>query len=1319
MKKKLLAALLVILLVLQVFAPATMAAVPEQQAPEQTAEQVMELAAGRGLAARVRQLQELAPLSTAIVFNIPNASGNAGEAVTVTLPFTNPGVSFAQLIVHWDAPLTLVPGSISFSGWPNPTSWPVLWPLIPAAGPAGMQWSFLEEANVNNGTITMQLMIPPGTAPGPVGEVWVVGGPNTISPDEQPVAVESNRAQVRVRPSVIDIDVEEDDGDVTIAVAPPGMDYDVDVEDGNIIITLPEADEDTEINVTLPNSDWDYDICEDEDGNIIVIITPPDGYEVTGTYPDLVLVPMVTVTFLPGANGTLTGDTNVRVRRNTAVAAGQVPTPAANFNWRFTGWSPADPVGFNVGTENRTFTAQWEWAPEDWDISIDIDVDTDGNVTVTVQPDDMDYDITVEDGEIIVTLPDADDENDITVTLPNNEWSYRPGVDGDGNIIIIITPPDGYEVTGTYPDLVVVRLIDITFLPGTNGTLTGTTSFQVHRNTVLAAGQVPTPAANFNWRFDGWSPANPDGFNVGTENRTFTAQWTFAPEDWDISIDIDVDTDGNVTVTVQPDDMDYDITVEDGEIIVTLPDADSGNDITVTLPNNEWSYRPGVDGDGNIIVIITPPDGYEVTGTYPDLVVVALINITFLPGTNGTLTGTTSFQVSRNTVLAAGQVPTPSANFNWRFDGWSPANPDGFNVGTQDRTFTAQWVWAPEDWDISIDIDVDTDGNVTVTVQPDDMDYDITVEDGEIIVTLPDADSGSDITVTLPNNEWSYRPGVDGDGNIIVIITPPDGYEVTGTYPDLVVVALLDITFLPGTNGTLTGTTSFQVRRNTVLTAGQVPTPVANFNYRFTGWSPANPDGFNVGTENRTFTAQWEWYPGDWDISIDIDVDTDGNVTVTIQPDDMDYDITVEDGEIIVTLPDADPENDITVTLPNNEWSYRPGVDGDGNIIIIITPPDGYEVTGTYPDLVVVALIDITFLPGTNGTLTGTTSFQVHRNTVLTAGQVPTPAANWNWRFDGWSPANPDGFNVGTQDRTFTAQWIWYPGDWDINIDVDVDEDGNVTIVIEPDDIEYNIVVEDGNIVITFPGADEDNNITVTLPNNEWDYETSTNGDGDLVVTIIPPPGYEVTGTYPDLVVEAVFTITFHLYDGSDEYEVVRVTPNQALSLTALADRGIPVAHIQGAPNAPGWALWGWFTDEQLDPATTERQLRNGLRRPTVGDVGFDLRAVITEEMIDELFDNRNLDLFAIWSLWGDANDDDRVDAADILQIQRHLHDQLMDMIGQPRIWDVTINEIASNVTMGARVDSADILRIERHLHDLLMDMIGQPRIWNIVLGTP
>ncbi|MCL2562706.1 MAG: S8 family serine peptidase [Oscillospiraceae bacterium] len=177
------------------------------------------------------------------------------------------------------------------------------------------------------------------------------------------------------------------------------------------------------------------------------------------------------------------------------------------------------------------------------------------------------------------------------------------------------------------------------------------------------------------------------------------------------------------------------------------------------------------------------------------------------------------------------------------------------------------------------------------------------------------------------------------------------------------------------------------------------------------------------------------------------------------------------------------------------------------------------------------------------------------------------------------------------------------------------------------------------------------------------------------------------------------------------------IWPNQELLTTALE-----IGHIYGELGAPGRAFWGWFDDATLDASG---RTNDGVhRRPALSDT-CGLEAFfrhIEEEGVTTMFtrtddDTFVFDFYAVWSLWGDANDDGVVSAADILRIERYLHDQFMILIGLDPVWNVTINEIAANVTLGAGVDSADILRIERYLHDQLMILIGLDPIWNVVLG--
>jgi len=77
-------------------------------------------------------------------------------------------------------------------------------------------------------------------------------------------------------------------------------------------------------------------------------------------------------------------------------------------------------------------------------------------VTVNVDPDD-DAEISIEDGNIVITLPPDTDIDDIEVP---NGWNSVETTDNDGNVIVTITPPAGYEVVEEEDGTLVLRPID-------------------------------------------------------------------------------------------------------------------------------------------------------------------------------------------------------------------------------------------------------------------------------------------------------------------------------------------------------------------------------------------------------------------------------------------------------------------------------------------------------------------------------------------------------------------------------------------------------------------------------------------------------------------------------------------------------------------------------------------------------------------------------------------------------------------------------------------------------------------------------------------
>jgi len=183
------------------------------------------------------------------------------------------------------------------------------------------------------------------------------------------------------------------------------------------------------------------------------------------------------------------------------------------------------------------------------------------------------------------------------------------------------------------------------------------------------------------------------------------------------------------------------------------------------------------------------------------------------------------------------------------------------------------------------------------------------------------------------------------------------------------------------------------------------------------------------------------------------------------------------------------------------------------------------------------------------------------------------------------------------------------------------------------------------------------------------------------------------------------------MYDQSGDYVRVGVNLGDTLDLAALEALDIPISHVLSTVSEQGWALWGWFTGEQLDaPGRT----RNNLRRPTVGDTGFDLEAVITYCMFDV---DGELHLYVIWSLWGDVNDDDEVTGLDVTLLNQFLFDQWRignDMLPQ---FNVQINQIAAHVSVSGELNGFDVTLLNRYLFDEWRASNGLVPQFNVILG--
>jgi len=192
--------------------------------------------------------------------------------------------------------------------------------------------------------------------------------------------------------------------------------------------------------------------------------------------------------------------------------------------------------------------------------------------------------------------------------------------------------------------------------------------------------------------------------------------------------------------------------------------------------------------------------------------------------------------------------------------------------------------------------------------------------------------------------------------------------------------------------------------------------------------------------------------------------------------------------------------------------------------------------------------------------------------------------------------------------------------------------------------------------------------------------ETTFAGVDRTLVTVWIPIGttqaYRDAG-WVDFILKEVeggpdLTITFHAYgEGMFIAEDAYGNRKTSFAVPVVFDEEIHLIDIQAYLEYVDYnenlAFWGWFTDSDLDNSGRIIE-ETGRRRPTVGETGFTELCFITYYtgmpdkisfteaewealVVDGKVVDGNLDLYAIWSLWGDVNDDGQVNSDDLREL--------------------------------------------------------------------
>ena len=429
----------------------------------------------------------------------------------------------------------------------------------------------------------------------------------------------------------------------------------------------------------------------------------------------------------------------------------------------------------------------------------------------------------------------------------------------------------------------------MTFAAGEHGSLEGETSCTVQRGNALEAGQIPTPVAEDGYVFAGWSHTDPEDYEV-VEDITFTANFvrqeeqdnaativlsynnvwadssgyvilfdstataygpvipahgefsrlgdiSMAPFDYVLPAGFNGSTtstsvlvSGTATIQIPAGVYDFCVANPKQKQMVRIADygGDGGrHDDYEFVAGATYTFSVNCMGGTDIVTIDVKGDVQEHT-------------VSFVTDGNGRLIGRSSISVKEGAALTAKDVPTPAPNSGYQFESWSPEDPEGYVVNG-DVTFTANFkpVDTPPVETYAVTFAAGENGSLEGTTT-------LEVKAGTTLtsamVPTPAANEGYVFSGWTPCDPVGYTVNSD--------VTFTAGFRAAEA-------ETCTVTFVAGPNGSLEGETVLTLEKDTILTAGMVPTPVANAGCAFTSWNPKDPVGHRVDAD-VTFTARFQ-----------------------------------------------------------------------------------------------------------------------------------------------------------------------------------------------------------------------------------------------------------------------------------------------------------------------------------------------------------------------------------------------------------------------------------------------------------------------------
>ena len=706
-----------------------------------------------------------------------------------------------------------------------------------------------------------------------------------------------------------------------------------------------------------------------------------------------------TLTYLAGANGSITGTTSQTVNPNTN---GTAVTAVPATGYRFVNWSDGST------TNPRT------------DSNVTADVSVTANFVIDTYT--LTYEAS-EDGFLTGTLSQtvASGGNGTAVTaVPATGFAFVEWSDGstdnprtDSNVTANVS------VTANFAR----GLYTLTYTAGANGSITGTTPQTVDYNT---SGTAVTAVPATGYRFVNWS----DGST--TNPRT------------DSNVTADVDITANFVITT------YTLTYTagaNGSITGSTPQTvnyNTSGSAVRAVPATGYRFVDWSDGSTT-----NPRRDFSVTADVSVTANFAIRNytLTYTAGANGSITGDTPQTVDYNT---SGTAVTAVPATGYRFVRWSDdstTNPRTDSSVTAHVSVTANFARINH----TLTYTAGANGSISGTT-PQTVGYSL---DGSAVTAVPATGyrfvDWSDGSTTNPRNDSNVTANVSVTANFAIktytlYYEAGDNGSITGTTPqtvnhgsngtavtavpatDYIFVEWSDgstdnprtdsnvtanvsftanfvrdfytLTYTAGANGSITGDTSQTVNHNA---SGTAVTAVPATGYRFVEWNDGSTDN------PRT----------------DTNVSEDVNITASFALNTYTLTYTAgANGSITGTTPQTvnHGTNGTAVTaVPATDYIFVDWSDGstdnprtDSNVTADV------DITANF----VIATYTLTYTAGANGSITGDTAQTVDYNTN---GTEVTAVPATGYIFVDWSDglnANPRIDSSVTENVSVTANFV-------------------------------------------------------------------------------------------------------------------------------------------------------------------------------------------------------------------------------------------------------------------------------------------------------